>query len=205
MDEIFALYETLAKQVAYVDDNPNFAPLVQGFLQQGGYRIDRTFDNPQTGLHGIGLISITGNNPPVLVFRGADDLSDDPTLVDPRGIGLLQLNTDRDAISQWLRDAQQRSGQLPDILGHSLGGAVAQQTAAAFPALFNRLVTFNSPGIGQASVNSYLARVTLPVGGIDSRITHFIVDGDLVSLIGQTFLPGRVFCNPFLISISIQQ
>lgn len=197
MNELFALYEMLAKQVAYVDDNPSFALLVQGFLSQTGYRIDRTFDNQQTGFHAIGLVSLDNSRPPILAFRGTDGLTDDRTLVDPSGIGLLQINGNRQDLSDWLQSVKQRSGQLPDLVGHSLGGALAQQAAVAFATSFNRLITFNSPGIEQTTVNQYLSAINLPAGGIDNRITHFIVNGDLVSLNGEAFLPGNVFLQSF--------
>lgn len=193
MNELLALYEILAKQAAYVDDNPGFVTLVEGFFSRIGYRIDRTFDNQQTGFHAIGLVSVNNDRPPILAFRGTDGLTDDRTLVDPNGIGLLQINGNRQDLADWLQDARQRSGQLVDLVGHSLGGALAQQTAALFPSSFNRLVTFNSPGIEQSTVNQFLSVVNLPVNGVDSRITHFIVNGDLVTLNGEAFLPGNVF------------
>ncbi|MBD0311975.1 MAG: calcium-binding protein, partial [Microcoleus sp. T3-bin5] len=82
-----AAYETIAKQLVNVDNNPKFQTLVQTGLSAAGYQIDRTFDDPGTGFHAIGLISTTPDKPPVLVFRGGDSLIDDAAIADRRSAG----------------------------------------------------------------------------------------------------------------------
>src|SRR4028118_200940 len=82
-----AAYETIAKQLVYIDNNPQSQTLVQTGLSAAGYQIDRTFDDPGTGFHAIGLISTTPDKPPVLVFRGTDALIDDVANADKRGVG----------------------------------------------------------------------------------------------------------------------
>ncbi|MDX1976342.1 MAG: hypothetical protein SFT94_01595 [Pseudanabaenaceae cyanobacterium bins.68] len=192
MPELLAIYEVLAKRIVYVDDDSNFQTQVQGFLQQNGYSLDQVFDNPATGLHAIALTPTQPGKPPVLVFRGIDDPQDDATAADPRGIGLSQFEANRDQIGTWLTQATQRFGVSPDLLGHSLGGTLAQTTAAVFTSQFRDLVTFNSPGVSRAIANQFIAN-----GGASKNVTHYIVNGDLVSLFGAAFLEGKVILQSY--------
>lgn len=192
MPELLPIYEVLAKRIVYGHDDPQFQAQVQAFLQQSGYSIDQVFDNPTTGLHAISLVPIQPGKPPVLVFRGIDGPNDDATAADPRGIGLTQFEGNRDQINNWLGQANQRFGILPDLVGHSLGGALAQISAATFTNQFRELVTFNSPGITRAIANQFLAN-----GGSSKKATHYIVSGDLVSLFGAAFLEGKVILQSY--------
>lgn len=197
MNELFPIYESLAKLVAYIDDQPGFREQVQGFLNTTGYQIDRTFDDPVTGFHAIGLVSTTPNKPPVLLFRGTDTLADDATLIDKRGIGLRQIEANRDSLRSWLTEINQDSTKNPsrflaDLLGHSLGGALSQTAAAEFTSLIGDVVTFNSPGVSQSTVDQFRQN-----GGLNKNVTHFVVNGDLVSLNGEAFIPGTVEFQSF--------
>jgi serralysin len=191
-----AVYESLAKLIAYVDDRPEFQSQVALFLNSVGYRIDRSFDDPATGFHAVGLVSTTPDKPPVLVFRGTDGASDDPALGDRRAIGFNQFEANRSAISDWLtriaQDVSNPSRLLPDLLGHSLGGALSQLAAAQLTSLFGDLVTFNSPATSSATVDAFQRN-----GGANKNVTHYIVNGDIVSLGGEAFLPGKVILQSF--------
>ncbi|WP_019499827.1 hypothetical protein [Pseudanabaena sp. PCC 6802] len=191
-----AVYESLAKLIAYVDNNPAFQTQVAAFLNSAGYRIDRSFDDPTTGFHAVGLVSTTPDKPPVLVFRGTDGLADDPALGDRRAIGFNQFEANRAAISDWLtrivQDASNPDRLLPDAIGHSLGGALVQLTGAQLTSLVGELVTFNSAGTSRANVDAFLRN-----GGGSDRVTHYVVNGDIVSLAGEAFLPGKVILQSF--------
>jgi hypothetical protein len=63
----------LAKEAAYVYDDPNYSQLVHQILTTSGYDIDQVFDDPNTGFQAIGLTSTTPDKPPVLVFRGTNE------------------------------------------------------------------------------------------------------------------------------------
>jgi pimeloyl-ACP methyl ester carboxylesterase len=191
------IYEGLAKEVAYVDDKPQYQQQVQGLLNTLGYRIDRTFDDPKTGFHALGLVSLTPDKAPVLVFRGTDSISDDPSLTDKNAIGLPQFQANKQALGDWLnqvsQDTTKNPNRLPpDMIGHSLGGALAQLAAAEFTPIIGDIVTFNSPGISQAIVDTFKQK-----GGTTKNITHFVVNGDIVSLAGETFLPGKVILESY--------
>ncbi len=193
-----AVYENLAKRLVYIDDNPELQAVVQGGLTAAGYRVDRTFDDPATGFHAIGLISTTPDKPPVLVFRGTNSLVDDAANADKRGIGFNQFEANKQALGNWLtqisQDTTKNLNRLPpDVLGHSLGGALTQLAATEFTSAIGDIVTFNSPGIDQDTVNIFKQKV-----GAGKNVTHFIVSGDFVSLGGEAFLPGRVFFQAFI-------
>jgi hypothetical protein len=197
-----AAYETIAKQLAYVDGNPEFQTLVQTGLMAAGYQIDRTFDDPGTGFHAIGLISTTADKPPVLVFRGTDSPVDDVANADKRGVGFNQFEANKQALGNWLTQISQDTAKNPrrlppDLLGHSLGGAITQLAATEFTSTIGDIVTFNSPGVAQSTVNTFKQKV-----GAEKNVTHYIVSGDFVSLGGEAFLPGKVvlqtFTNPLI-------
>ncbi|MEG3902627.1 calcium-binding protein [Microcoleus sp. B4-C5] len=197
-----AAYETIAKQLVYIDDQPQFQTLVQTGLSAAGYQIDRTFDDPGTGFHAIGLISTTPDKPPVLVVRGTDSPVDDIANADPRGAGFNQFEANKQALGNWLTQisqdtAKNPSGLPPDVLGHSLGGAITQLAATEFTSTIGDVVTFNSPGVAQSTVNTFKQKV-----GPGKNVTHYIVSGDFVSLGGEAFLPGKVvlqtFTNPII-------
>ncbi|MEG4209290.1 calcium-binding protein [Microcoleus sp. S13_B4] len=197
-----AAYETIAKQIVYIDNNPQSQTLVQTGLTAAGYQIDRTFDDPGTGFHAIGLISTTPDKPPVLVFRGTDSPTDDLANADKRGVGFNQFEANKQALGNWLtqigQDTAKNPRRLPpDLLGHSLGGALTQLAATEFTSAIGDVVTFNSPGVSQSTVNTFKQKV-----GAGKNVTHYIVSGDFVSLGGEAFLPGKVvlqtFTNPII-------
>ncbi|MGL4377439.1 MAG: lipase family protein, partial [Microcoleaceae cyanobacterium] len=191
-----AIYEGLTKLLAYVDDQPQYQQQVQGLLNTVGYRIDRTFDDPKTGFHALGLVSLTPDKGPVLVFRGVDSIADDPSLTDKQ-VGLPQFQAHKQAFGDWLnqvsQDTTKNPNRLPpDLTGHSLGGALAQLAAAEFTPIIGDTVTFNSPGISQAIVDTFKQK-----GGTTKNVTHFVVNGDIVSLAGETFLPGKMILESY--------
>ncbi|NQE33091.1 Mbeg1-like protein [Microcoleus asticus] len=197
-----ATYETIAKQLAYIDNSSQFQTLVQTGLSGAGYQIDRTFDDPTTGFHAIGLISTTPDKPPVLVFRGTDSPVDDVANADKRGVGFNQFEANKQALGNWLtqisQDTVKNPRRLPpDLLGHSLGGALTQLAATEFTSTIGDVVTFNSPGVAQSTVNSFKQKAS-----VGKNVTHYIVSGDFVSLGGEAFLPGKVvlqtFTNPIV-------
>ena len=192
-----AAYETIAKQLVYIDDQPQFQTLVQTGLSAAGYQIDRTFDDPGTGFHAIGLISTTPDKPPVLVVRGTDSPVDDIANADPRGAGFNQFEANKQALGNWLtqisQDTTKNPNRLPpDVLGHSLGGALTQLAATEFTSAIGDVVTFNSPGIARNTVNTFTQKA-----GAGKNVTHYIVSGDFVSLGGEAFLPGQVILQTF--------
>jgi serralysin len=178
------VYEILAKEVIYGFDKPEFSLLANAFLAGAGYKIDQQFADSTTGFQALGLTSLTPEKPPVLVIRGGDELIDDAANADPRGIGSNQLAANRDAIATWLAKFSTASLK-PDLVGHSLGGAVTQLIATEFVGQYGNVTTFNSPGVSNATVAQFQQK-----GGNSQNVTHYIVNGDLVSLGGEGYISG---------------
>lgn len=179
-------YESLAKDVdkIYLDPKKD-QPLDQPF----NYRLDKLIINKQTGFYAIGLISKSLNDgrPPVLVFRGTDpteakDVLDD---LNSQGIGRRQFDFAEIDILNWLNSAYEITKMKPDVIGHSLGGALAQLTASKFTSKIAKVITFNSPGINANNVIDFENR-----GGRNLQVVHYITKNDPVSFGGQRFLPG---------------
>ncbi len=159
-------------------------------LTAQGYAIDRIFNDPVTDFQAVGLISTDPTKPPLLVFTGTSTALDEQDNRNPQGVGFSQFTQNRAAIETWLRaiatDATKNPQLLlPDLTGHSYGGAIGQLTAAAFPALMSEIVTFNSFGL-----NAGIGATFQQNGGVVAQVTHYVNSGDIVSLQGIEFLPG---------------
>lgn len=186
------VYEILAKEIAYVFDNPNFTTQVNGALSQFGYQIDQQFSDSKTGFQALGLTSTTPGKPPVLVFRGINDATDDVAVSDAKGIGVTQYEANKAAVAAWIAKVTQATGQKPDLIGHSLGGALTQLAATDFYNQIGNVVTFNSPGVSDATATKFQQE-----GGNSQNVTHYVVSGDLVSLAGEAFIPGTVILQSY--------
>ena len=161
-------YYFVVSKVAYDDT---------GFYAMGLERTDESFQKPL--------------NQAVVVCRGTDlsavfsDWKDD---FNPEGVGLNQYNGKAAAvIRSWLGNHSSETGGWPSVYftGHSLGGALAQRLAVDYNYTANLLgmriggvVTFNSPGINSSK-------------GISAeKVHHYIVDGDLISMVGNGYVYG---------------
>jgi Ca2+-binding RTX toxin-like protein len=188
-------YEIIAKNIA---GNTNASsPADLGILAQYGYVIDRVFNDPVTDLQAVGLRSTNPNKPPLLVFAGTSSALDQLENKNPQGAGFNQFTKNSPAIETWLRSIATNTTKnpnklLPDLAGHSLGGALVQQTAAAFPTLISEAVTFQSFGLNAGSTNKFRQN-----GGVAGQVTHYVSSGDLVSLEGQEFIAGAAILTTY--------
>jgi pimeloyl-ACP methyl ester carboxylesterase len=161
-------------------------------LLNGLYKVDQVFNDPTTGFYAVGLVSTNGR-PPVLVPGGTDfevaDIFDD---TNPNGVGFNQFINNREEVETWLDEVsndplKNPSLAPPDVIGHSLGGALAQHIAVDYTSQgkeLGQIVTFNSPGIDDTVVNLFQEENV-------EEVTHYIATGDIVSLAGEEFLPGN--------------
>lgn len=123
---------------------------------------------------------------PVLSIRGTElNLSDWLNNTSSLGVGGSELLTAwrNESFKNWVL-----SNPNISITGHSQGAAQAQQMTlliAAAGGSVSQLTTFNTPGINNASV-------TAPASLDFDDVTHFISAGDIVSQVGEQFIPGRV-------------
>ena len=191
------VYETFAKRIVYLP-NPSENAVVIGAVTAAGYRIDRVFNDPGTDFQALALTSLTPDKPPVLIFKGGIDPGDDAAFTDRRGVAFNQFEANKTAIGNWLtqisRDpVKNPRSLLPDVIGHSMAGALAQRAAAEFTNSIGETITFNSPGIDRGTANLFRQN-----GGGNKPVTHYVVNGDFVSLGGEEFIPGRVVLQSYI-------
>jgi Domain of unknown function (DUF4114)/Lipase (class 3) len=184
------LYEIFAKGI-YGYFGGNKAAVVEQ-LKSAGYSIDQEFNDPNTSFQALGLIYQDGTRPPVLISQGTTDAKDNVDGANPKGVGFDQFTANKDAVKNWLTsiiaDQTKNPGGLNvDFTGHSLGASLAQWFASEYPNLLREAVTFQSPGIAKSASNNFLNN-----GGNANQITHYAVNGDIVSLGGEAFLPGTL-------------
>ena len=194
-----AVYEALAKSIIFLNQKPNAQNQVSRFLDTNGYYIDRIFDDKETGFYAIGFGSSDPTKPPVLVFRGTDFIDGDAMFSASRDIGLPEFEKNKDHLKNWLTEigqdtAKNPSKLLPDVVGHSWGGAIAQIAATEYTSLTGDIFTFNSPGVSASIASNF--RKNLSRAG-NKNVSHYIVSGDIVSLFGEAFIQGKVFLQTF--------
>jgi serralysin len=191
-------YEILAKGIySYFAKDDILQQVAISAFKDRGYIIDRVFQDPTTSLAALGFRSQDGSKPPVLVFQGTNDLDDLIADFDAKGIGFEQFFGNKQTIQDWLGSIASNTelnpqGLKPDVTGQSLGGALTQWTASELPQLIGSAVSFESPGIASNAIDKFTAN-----GGDPKQVTHYITDGDVVSLSGAAFLPGRVVVSTF--------
>ncbi|MDY7005779.1 MAG: S8 family serine peptidase [Cyanobacteriota bacterium] len=128
----------------------------------------------------------------IIVFRGSETEIENFFLdwrhdAHPFGVGYNQLQGNSNSIQKWI---EENPGVT--LTGHSLGGALAQFAAVKFPKSVGEVVTFNSPGLS----GPQLSRSEFEQFQIDNdhvEATHYVVEGDPVSLAGNRFIPGDVY------------
>jgi hypothetical protein len=179
-------YEFLSKEVAYKkawkkDDILKEIYKGTKFEQiAGDYVVSEVFNDTLTGFYALGLTSKT--SAPVLVIRGTEfPTTDFFADLNSEGVGFDQYQKNNENISKWLAAAGK-----PDITGHSLGGALAQDFAADATSKGQKLgniITFNSPGIAASTADKFNTENA-------TRVKHYIVSGDFVSLGGEKFISG---------------
>jgi len=173
------VFEILAKDKVYDARQP-------GDSTDYGYTVDRVFSDQATGFYAIGLKS--EGMGAALVVRGAEltQANDLFSALRPEGVGYNQFLAGRDAVEAWLRQTTLTCGPV-DIVGYSLGGAIAQFIAADYTSRgdsLGQVVTFNSPGISKVYADKFNPAKT-------TELMHYVVDGDLVSMAGEAFIKGE--------------
>jgi serralysin len=177
-------YELLSKALGLYSD-PKARPLAEKVFENQGYTVNRVFDDPANEFQAVGLSSKDGSKSPVLVLPGG-------RAGNPRSVGDDEFTANKQAIQDWIgsitNDKQANpQGLKPDVTGASRGGALTQLTASEFPTLIGSAVSFVSPGIDRETADKFIEN-----GGDPTQVRHYITDGDYRSLIGDTFIPGKV-------------
>ncbi len=187
-----SVYEIIAKEIAYVFDNPKFDEPVNEFLHTQGYTLNQSFNAPDVGFRAFGLLPIVAEKVPVLVLRGTGRAIDDIATNHPKGIGYNHFVENQDAIAAWLINTTQANHRKPDIIGNGLGGAISQIAATELIDWVGEVVTFCSPGTSRQIATQFQQN-----GGANLSVTHYIIDGDIISLAGEAFIAGKAILQSF--------
>jgi len=126
---------------------------------------------------------------PMLAFRGTDSVQGVNTDFDFIQVGQNQYYTNQAKIDSF---AAQAGGRL-DVMGHSLGGAMAQIYAANNTGKVSELVTFNSPGISAVEIAKFNRNSEGVAPEERPEVTHHVATNDIVSAAGELNIPGQVF------------
>ncbi|AZI44480.1 alpha/beta fold hydrolase (plasmid) [Deinococcus psychrotolerans] len=142
------------------------------------------------------------SQPIVVAFRGTEGISFDPndgsegaidTLIGDfakKQPGVNQFKANQAWIDRVIKQAA-ASGQKITFVGHSLGGALAQEAAARYPQLTAGVVTFQAANIPQEDADKVKAyNAAHPEKAINAR--HYRVEGDTVPMSGEASLPGSI-------------
>lgn len=176
-------------------------------LRTWGYRQGPVLDRADTGLHAVVFLPLAGaaapTTPmghammelhgaplrPVLAFRGATERQGPLDDFDAQGIGSFQFAANQADIVAALRGARSRV----DVVGHGLGGALAQLAASRHPQAIGRVVTFQAPAVDEqdaAMLEAWNRRVAA-----HQRVTsaHHRAGFDVADAPGEARTPGRAW------------
>jgi len=118
---------------------------------------------------------------PVVAFRGSQDQKSWADDYSPAGVGAYQFRMNEAEILELLAQGTSEVGP-PDVVGHSLGGALAQLAAARHSSFVNEVVTFQAAGVNMEEAEAATQ------AGVEA--THYRVKGDAVPLGGEAFVGG---------------
>lgn len=184
VDSLDVVYELIAHKLAYKAIGG--VPAEMGdWLDSQGYERNWSGTVNGPGLFcGLVMPKNGSDKRPVLAFKGTDfsKTGDAMADVDPVAVGFTAFKFKQGEIQALMEQA----GGKVDVTGHSLGGALAQNAASAFPSKIRRVVTFQAPGISQEQVRQFnnLADNERP------EVAHHIATGDIVDLAGGKHIGG---------------
>lgn len=124
--------------------------------------VDSIIDDKQ-GFHALVVVTKDAkdqkNTPPMMLFRGTDPSNKENILDDlSRVIGLRSVARNETKILKILEKLSKKYGRV-DLLGHSLGGSIAQILTAKYPHLIKSCTHYNAPGIGVEAVKEFFKNV----------------------------------------------
>jgi pimeloyl-ACP methyl ester carboxylesterase len=194
------IYENLAHAFGYGGHDKGPAPTM---LKAWGY------GQPEI-IHGEGGFSMTiypvkgptenseGPLRPVISFQGTDPTSaaDLAADLDPGAVGATQLMQNEEVILKALRRLGGEDGRV-DLVGHSLGGSLAQLVAAAHPEFTGRVTAFQAPGVPGHVAHRIAGynKSQREVGGHEIETTYHLLDTDQVHRAGEKRLPGQTWIH----------
>jgi hypothetical protein len=177
------VHEVLARRLAYTIDEERLPKATNAFLKKHKIKHLGTIRNKETGFSAVLLqqgktsfVDFVGTNP-----RSLKDLKSD---AGPE-IGRDQFEANRSDILEFIKKEKER-GQKVTLIGHSLGGALAQITASEFPFIVDEVEVYNPPGITVSTQKKFIeSNRNIPV-------TIHIHGRDPVSRAGKKLIPGQI-------------
>lgn len=176
----------LYSRYAYLDLDKAFKTLP---APDGGepYRFSASFLND--GLRAYGFVR--DNLPPLLVIRGTETTDPELTRIhkqaDLDDIGRKIFEANKESITKWLT-----TNTKAVVLGHSLGGTIAERVAATCFENVAKLFTFSAPGIEKDLFNSFVKKTR------KIEIVHIKHKLDLIPNCGERKLPGIYYVALFV-------
>lgn len=180
------IYEDLAHRIAYKEE---LTPTDEKLLERWGYESDPIHVHGRRGFSMMLFKPLPGSDrTPVVAFRGTEptDLGDLVSDMD-MSIGRDQYQENHDLIETIVKEA----GGKVDMVGHSLGAALAQHAAVEHHDLVRNVVGFQSPGVSYAEARAFrnLDPETRP------RVRFHLSANDAVDNGGASRLPGETFVH----------
>lgn len=180
-------YKAMAAASYYLEFHPD--KLVETAF--GSFIVGAVIEN-SAGLRVIYFEPTEKNKAPILSIRG--------TVPDIKGnvlddlhysIGTLCFESGREALLSLLTASYQKFSQGCLVVGHSLGGAIAQQIVAAFgkDRLISQVYHYNSPGVGSSVVNQFIKNCE--ESDFQPEIIEVRHENDLISYFGGVHLPAK--------------
>lgn len=171
--------------------------LVGALLDVGKTVLKWTAEN---GLDAYGLVasdeakktSVFSRLEPVAFFPGTDlrwnqsgsFLADLTADFNEKGVGYDQYELASFSVRAYLKEVG--AEQAPSVYGFLLGAAVAQLIVADYAQIdrgaLRNVELFNAPGISAEAIDGYVQTA--------ENVTYYVSSGDIVSLAGETVLPG---------------
>ncbi|MFC4427212.1 lipase family protein [Deinococcus navajonensis] len=107
----------------------------------------------------------------------------------PGSIGYYQIMQNKEIVDHQLARAREHGPLL--MVGHSLGGGLAQLAATLYPQYTRTVVTFQGANIDQKDIDRLVAyNKANPALAISAR--HYRADGDIVPTAGDAAVPGQI-------------
>jgi hypothetical protein len=179
-------YEMLAHYAAYKGIDGAMSELLTKWGFESAFR--RTVQG--NGFF-VGLLMPQQNRTdvaPVLTFKGTTQTStgDISSDLDPVAVGFTTFQRHKSEVAGLIDEA----GSKVDVVGHSLGGALAQHCAFSFNSNIRRVVTFQAAAISGTQALMYKGMKDKP-----TDVTHHVAKGDLVPMGGTAHLKGQGFLH----------
>jgi hypothetical protein len=176
-------YEIIGHRLAYRKDTSG----AEAWLERIGYEPEFAGEATGFGFRVVLLMPKEGSGrTPILAFKGSNKIPDFIVDLDPIAVGFLAFKHNQDKVKALIAQA----GGRVDVTGHSLGGALAQHCASAFPGSVRRVVTFQSPGISMIQSAMFDS-----LGDDKPEVTHHVSGGDVVDMAGGSHLSGTTFVH----------